>query len=40
MQITFPMLRADFVVFESYAYLAEPPLNCCIPILVACRITG
>jgi medium-chain acyl-[acyl-carrier-protein] hydrolase len=28
MQIMLPMLRADFVVFETYAYSTEPPLNC------------
>src|ERR1700693_828838 len=28
MRIMLPMLRADFAAFESYAYSAEPPLNC------------
>jgi len=28
MQIMIPVLRADFAVYETYAYSAEPPLNC------------
>jgi medium-chain acyl-[acyl-carrier-protein] hydrolase len=28
MQIMLPLLRADFAVFETYAYSPEPPLNC------------
>jgi medium-chain acyl-[acyl-carrier-protein] hydrolase len=28
MQIMLPMLRADFAVFETYAYSTESPLNC------------
>ncbi|MCL5670566.1 MAG: alpha/beta fold hydrolase, partial [Acidobacteria bacterium] len=28
MQIMLPVLRADFAVYETYAYSAEPPLNC------------
>jgi medium-chain acyl-[acyl-carrier-protein] hydrolase len=28
MQIMLPVLRADFAVYESYAYSTEPPLNC------------
>jgi len=30
MQIMLPVLRADFVVYESYLYSAEPPLDCFI----------
>ena len=30
MQLMLPMLRADFAVFETYAYSTEPPLDCCI----------
>jgi medium-chain acyl-[acyl-carrier-protein] hydrolase len=30
MQIMIPILRADFAVYESYAYSPEPPLTCCI----------
>jgi medium-chain acyl-[acyl-carrier-protein] hydrolase len=28
MQIMLPILRADFAVYETYAYSTEPPLNC------------
>jgi surfactin synthase thioesterase subunit len=28
MQILLPVLRADFAVYETYAYSAEAPLNC------------
>jgi medium-chain acyl-[acyl-carrier-protein] hydrolase len=28
MQIMFPVLRADFAVYETYAYATEPPLDC------------
>jgi len=28
MQIMLPVLRADFAVYETYAYSTEPPLNC------------
>ena len=28
MQIMIPVLRADFAVYETYAYSFEPPLNC------------
>ena len=28
MQIMLPVLRADFAVYETYAYSAEAPLNC------------
>jgi medium-chain acyl-[acyl-carrier-protein] hydrolase len=28
MQIMLPVLRADFAVYETYAYATEPPLNC------------
>ncbi len=28
MQIMLPILRADFAVYETYAYVTEPPLNC------------
>jgi len=28
MQIMLPVLRADFTVYETYAYATEPPLNC------------
>jgi medium-chain acyl-[acyl-carrier-protein] hydrolase len=30
MQIMLPVLRADFAVFETYAYSTEPPLDCAI----------
>jgi medium-chain acyl-[acyl-carrier-protein] hydrolase len=30
MQIMLPILRADFAVYETYAYSPEPPLTCCI----------
>ncbi len=30
MQVMFPILRADFAVYETYAYSSEPPLPCCI----------
>ena len=30
MQIMIPVLRADFAVYETYSYSAEPPLDCCI----------
>ena len=32
MQIMLPVLRADFAVFETYAYSAEPPLDCAISV--------
>jgi medium-chain acyl-[acyl-carrier-protein] hydrolase len=28
MQMILPILRADFAVYETYVYSAEPPLNC------------
>jgi medium-chain acyl-[acyl-carrier-protein] hydrolase len=28
MQIMLPVLRADFAVYETYVYSAEPPLDC------------
>jgi len=28
MQLMLPTLRADFAVYETYVYSAEPPLNC------------
>jgi medium-chain acyl-[acyl-carrier-protein] hydrolase len=28
MQIMLPVLRADFAVYETYVYAAEPPLDC------------
>lgn len=28
MQMMLPILRADFAVYETYAYSTEPPLNC------------
>jgi medium-chain acyl-[acyl-carrier-protein] hydrolase len=28
MQIMLPVLRADFALYETYAYSTEPPLNC------------
>lgn len=28
MQIVLPLLRADFALYETYVYSAEPPLNC------------
>ena len=28
MQIMLPFLRADFALYETYSYSAEPPLNC------------
>jgi amino acid adenylation domain-containing protein len=28
MQLMLPILRADFAVYETYAYSMEPPLNC------------
>jgi len=28
MEIMLPLLRADFAVYETYVYSAEPPLNC------------
>ncbi|HVB29716.1 MAG TPA: alpha/beta fold hydrolase [Terriglobia bacterium] len=28
MRIMLPVLRADFAVYETYAYSTEPPLNC------------
>jgi medium-chain acyl-[acyl-carrier-protein] hydrolase len=31
MEIVLPLLRADFAIYENYAYSADPPLNC--PIL-------
>jgi medium-chain acyl-[acyl-carrier-protein] hydrolase len=30
MRIMLPILRADFAVYETYAYSAEPPLDCAI----------
>jgi medium-chain acyl-[acyl-carrier-protein] hydrolase len=30
MQISLPILRADFAVYETYEYPTEPPLNCTI----------
>ncbi len=30
MQIMLPILRADFAVYETYAYSPEPPLTCCV----------
>ena len=30
MQIMLPVLRADFAVYETYAYSSEPPLDCLI----------
>jgi medium-chain acyl-[acyl-carrier-protein] hydrolase len=33
MQIMLPVLRADFAVYESYVYSAEPPLACPISVL-------
>jgi medium-chain acyl-[acyl-carrier-protein] hydrolase len=30
MQIMLPILRADFAVYETYAYSPEPPLDCLI----------
>lgn len=30
MQIMLPVLRADFALYETYAYATEPPLNCVI----------
>jgi medium-chain acyl-[acyl-carrier-protein] hydrolase len=33
MQIMLPVLRADFAVYETYAYATEPPLNCPISTL-------
>ena len=30
MQIMLPILRADFAIYETYAYSPEPPLTCCI----------
>jgi medium-chain acyl-[acyl-carrier-protein] hydrolase len=30
LQIMLPVLRADFAVFETYAYATEPPLDCAI----------
>ena len=30
MQIMLPILRADFAVYETYAYSPEPPLDCSI----------
>jgi medium-chain acyl-[acyl-carrier-protein] hydrolase len=30
MRIMLPILRADFAVYETYAYSAEPPLDCVI----------
>jgi medium-chain acyl-[acyl-carrier-protein] hydrolase len=30
MQIMLPVIRADFAVFETYAYSTEPPLDCAI----------
>jgi medium-chain acyl-[acyl-carrier-protein] hydrolase len=32
MQILLPVLRADFAVYETYAYSTEPPLDCPISI--------
>jgi len=32
MQIMLPVLRADFAVYETYVYSAEPPLSCPISI--------
>jgi medium-chain acyl-[acyl-carrier-protein] hydrolase len=28
MEIMLPLLRADFALYETYVYLAEPPLDC------------
>jgi medium-chain acyl-[acyl-carrier-protein] hydrolase len=28
MEIVIPLLRADFALYETYVYSAEPPLNC------------
>jgi medium-chain acyl-[acyl-carrier-protein] hydrolase len=28
MEIVLPLLRADFALYETYEYSAEPPLNC------------
>jgi amino acid adenylation domain-containing protein len=28
MQMMLPVLRADFAIYETYAYATEPPLNC------------
>jgi medium-chain acyl-[acyl-carrier-protein] hydrolase len=30
MQIVLPVLRADFAIYETYAYSSEPPLACVI----------
>src|SRR4029077_857524 len=28
LEIVIPLLRADFALYETYVYSAEPPLNC------------
>jgi medium-chain acyl-[acyl-carrier-protein] hydrolase len=33
MQLMLPILRADFAVYETYVYSAEPPLRCPIAVL-------
>jgi medium-chain acyl-[acyl-carrier-protein] hydrolase len=33
MQLMLPILRADFAVYETYEYSAEPPLRCPIAVL-------
>jgi len=37
MQIMLPVLRADFAVFETYAYSTEPPLDCGIRVFGGLR---
>ncbi|MGO9606241.1 MAG: thioesterase II family protein [Candidatus Binataceae bacterium] len=32
MEIMLPLLRADFAMYENYAYSTEPPLNCPISV--------